>query len=65
MLKRILVATDFSVNADHAWRFALDLARGGRTPSCFCYTSRVLSPVLRHLRAARPRPANRGSSQTP
>jgi nucleotide-binding universal stress UspA family protein len=27
MLKRILVATDFSVNADHAWGSALDLAR--------------------------------------
>jgi universal stress protein A len=27
MLKRVLVATDFSVNADHALRFALDLAR--------------------------------------
>jgi nucleotide-binding universal stress UspA family protein len=27
MLKRILVATDFSPHADAAWRFALDLAR--------------------------------------
>lgn len=27
MVKRILVATDFSSNADAAWRFALDLAR--------------------------------------